>query len=217
MYRFTLSALAALGFFMLGGCADLDNDPSPLSVEDVAEFPANAAAVQAGARQPGNATIAEIAENAGFSLLLGAVGYVAETNPGSPLIEKLLNEEQFTVFAPTDEAFVDLVNAVSPLLDEEVLLNDGPFAAIDDLLGAGTVEVVLSYHVTEGRRASNSVVPPRRDRVIATLAGATFSVGTSGVITAVGSTAGITAADISASNGIIHVIDAVLLPVDLGL
>lgn len=173
---------------------------------------------------PGSQSIAEIvseaasADPAEFSLLLDAVSYIAETNPDSALVAGLFDNDQYTVFAPTDQAFLALVGAVAGLLDQDILNDEGPFAAIDDLLGAGTVEAVVSYHVTEGRRASNSVVPPRRDRVITTLLdGATFSVSPSGVITAVGSTAIIGPANISASNGVIHVVDAVLLPIDLEL
>jgi transforming growth factor-beta-induced protein len=163
-------------------------------------------------------TIAEIAEDAGFSLLLAAVGYIADTNPGSPIIAGLLDSDQYTVFAPTDDAFLNLVAAVESLLDPDILADEGPFAAIDDLLGFGTIEAVVSYHVTEGRRAANSVVPRRNVRTIETmLEGATFSVSTAGMITAVGNTAMIVQPNISASNGIIHVIDAVILPVDLGL
>lgn len=173
---------------------------------------------------PGSQSIAEIvieaasSDPAEFSLLLDAILYIAETNPDSALIAGLFDDDQYTVFAPTDQAFLALVGAVAGLLDPDVLNEDGPFAAIDALLGAGTIEAVVSYHVTTGRRASNSVVPPRRDRTITTLLeGATFSVSSSGVITATGSTAIIGPADISASNGVIHVIDAVLLPIDLGL
>lgn len=124
--------------------------------------------------------------------------------------------DQYTVFAPTDAAFAGLVEAVKPSLDPAILEEEGPFAAIDDLLGDGTVANVLLYHVMEGRRASNSVVPPRNDRTISTLFdGATFSVDPAGTITAVGSEATIARANISASSGVIHVVDAVLLPVDL--
>lgn len=187
---------------------DLDADKSRLRGMD--------AGMRAPA--PGGQTIAEIAEEAGFSLLLAAVGYIAETNPESGLVAGLLDRSQLTVFAPTDDAFIALVEAVAPLLDPEVLDQDGPFAAIDDLLGLGTIEAVVSYHVTEGRRAANSVVPRRGVRTIETLLeGASFGVDPAGMITAVGSTAGIGPANISASNGIIHVIDAVLLPIDLGL
>jgi uncharacterized surface protein with fasciclin (FAS1) repeats len=169
-----------------------------------------------GAPAPGDMTIVEIAEAQGFTLLLAAVNYIAETNPESELVAELLDRSQRTVFAPTDEAFVALVTALDEAFDD--FDPDNPFASIDELLGMGTVEDVVSYHVTNGRRASNSVVPHRRERVIKTLLqGATFSVTTEGQILAVGNTAGIALADVSASNGIIHVIDAVILPVDLGL
>ena len=67
--------------------------------------------------------------------------------------------------------------------------------------------------VVDGRRASNSVVPRKGDKTISTLLGVNFTVNNQGQITAVGNTANITTANISASNGIIHVIDAVILPV----
>lgn len=171
---------------------------------------------------PGGDSIAEIViaatedEPAEFTLLLGAIGYIAETNPESALIAGLFDDEQFTVFAPTDAAFLALVGALAGDLDQDILTNEGPFAAIDDLLGAGTVEAVVSYHVTEGRRASISVLPRNGERTIETLLeGATFSVDSGGEITAVGNTAVIAAADTSASNGIIHTINAVLLPIEL--
>ena len=111
-----------------------------------------------------------------------------------------------------------LVGAVAGLVDPDILENEGPFAAIDDLLGEGTIEAVVSYHVAEGRRSSKSVLPRNGERKINTLLeGASFMVNSGGAITAVGSSASIAPADVSASNGIIHVIDTVLLPIDLGL
>ncbi|MFW5927259.1 MAG: fasciclin domain-containing protein [Wenzhouxiangella sp.] len=202
----------------------------------IAAFVIFAGASQAGARPaevpagppsgvvPGDQTIAEIVTEAAsndpaeFSLLLAAIGYIAETNPDSALIAGLFDDEQYTVFAPNDQAFLALVGSVAGLLDPDVLNNEGPFAAIDDLLGAGTIEAVVSYHVTFGRRAANSVVPRRSERIVETLLeDATFSVDSSATITAIGSTAGIEQPDIAAANGIIHVIDTVLLPIDLGL
>ena len=149
-------------------------------------------------------------EDAEFTLLLAAITYIAETNPGSELIAGLFDEDNYTVFAPTDAAFLALVGT---LIMEGIITSDdvttvGPFAAIDNALGAGTLEAVVSYHVTDGRRASIRVLPARGE-------GATFSVDTAGGITAVGNTAQITAADISASNGVIHQIDAVILPIAL--
>lgn len=172
----------------------------------VAAAPAFAKGGPPAGVKPGDQTIAEIAEAEGFDLLLAAVGYVAETNPESALVAGLLNNDQYTVFAPTDQAFLDLVGALG------VDPND-PFTGIDELLGEGTVEAVLSYHVTDGRRATNSVLPRQGERTITTLLpGATFSVDTGAEIAAVGNSAEIVGTDISASNGVIHVIDTVLLP-----
>ena len=87
---------------------------------------------------------------------------------------------------------------------------------IDDItdLPATLVSEVLFYHVAEGRRSSNSVVPVTGEKTVETLLGGIFSVNTAGVITATGNAANIILADISASNGIIHVIDSVLLPIE---
>jgi uncharacterized surface protein with fasciclin (FAS1) repeats len=72
----------------------------------------------------------------------------------------------------------------------------------------------LFYHVVEGRRAANSVVPKNGTKRITTLLQVGFTVNPQGQISAVGNTANITSANISASNGIIHVIDAVILPIN---
>ena len=173
----------------------------------VAAAPAFAKGGPPAGVKPGDQTIAQIADDAGFDLLLAAVAYVEETNPESALVEGLFNNDQYTVFAPTDKAFLDLVGA----LDVDP---NNPFTEIDELLGEGTVEAVLSYHVTDGRRATNSVLPRNGERTISTLLpGATFSVDSEATITDIaGQEANIDPANISASNGVIHVIDTVLLP-----
>ena len=150
-------------------------------------------------------SIAEIAIEAGFDSLVVALSYV-DAQEGTSLVDLFMNgTDQYTVFAPTNEAFAALVG-------------DGK---ISDL-PSGLVLNVLLYHVTEGRRAANSVVPKNNTRTIETLLeGASFSVGTDAMITAVGNTANFVVVDgkplvnISASNGIIHVIDTVILPITL--
>jgi uncharacterized surface protein with fasciclin (FAS1) repeats len=220
MNRFAILALSLLATVGLTACSDDVTGPEPGTANSVSltEIEALGRDSSQGAPARSDQTIAELAEEQGLTLLLAAVGYIADTNPDSPLVAGLLNKDQFTVFAPTDEAFVTLVEAVTPLLDPDILENEGPFAAIDDLLGAGTIEAVVSYHVTEGRRAANSVVPRRGERKIETLLeGGEFTVSPGGMITAVGNSATIENANFSASNGIVHVIDAVILPIDLGL
>ena len=219
--KYTLTSILFLGVMLFAvGCSDSvlnENSAETLSSEFATEAEKRAPA-------PGAQSIAEIvvasASNEAepeFTLLLAAIQYIAATNPESALVAGLFDNDQYTVFAPNDTAFLGLVDAVAGLLDENVLAAEGPFAAIDDKLGAGTVEEVVSYHVVEGRRAANSVVPRVRDRNIQTLLGVAFSVTSSAQIIAVGNTSNIVAANISASNGIIHEIDAVLLPIDLGL
>ena len=148
---------------------------------------------------PGDQSIAEIAIAAEFDELVGALIYVDEELDTGLVDLFLFGTDQYTVFAPTNEAFENLYEA----------------QGYDDL-GDVEPEVVLDvllYHVVEGRRAANSVVPPVRDRTITTLLGATFTVDRNAVITDIASqSVGIVAPNISASNGIIHVIDTVILP-----
>lgn len=151
---------------------------------------------------PGSESIAEIAIAANFDELVGALVYVDE-ELGAGLVDLFLNgTNQFTVFAPTNDAFNDLYD----LFEDVNEITDLPAELVLD---------VLLYHVAEGRRAANSVVPPVRDRSITTLLGASFSVNRDAVITDIaGQEVNIEQANISASNGIIHVIDAVLLPLE---
>lgn len=158
----------------------------------------------------GDLSIAEIAlaDDGEFDELVAALVYV-DKELGAGLVDLFLNgKDQYTVFAPTDAAFEALYQ----------VLGVGGITEVD----AQTVLNVLLYHVTEGRRAANSVVPPQNPRTIETLLeGATFSVDAKGKIWAVGNTANFVVLDekplinISASNGIIHVIDTVILPITL--
>lgn len=150
---------------------------------------------------PSDKSIATIAGEAGFTELVGALVYVDNNIMPSPGLVNLFSNgtDQYTVFAPTNKAFQDLYGSLG-------------VSGITDL-PAELVLNVLLYHVVEGRRAANSVVPPVKDRIIETLLGTSFSVSSAGMITAVGNTANIVSPNISASNGIIHVIDAVILPI----
>lgn len=150
---------------------------------------------------PGDQSIAEIAINNDFEELVKALSFVdGELKTG--LVDMFLNgTDQYTVFAPTNEAFYALYK----------------FLEVDGIteLPASLVKDVLFYHVTKGRRAANSVVPPVRARNIKTLLGKSFSVNNKGVITdTFGQKINIVIPDFSASNGIVHVIDGVLLPLE---
>lgn len=150
---------------------------------------------------PGEQSIAAIADEAGFTRLLEALIYV-DTNLGTQYVQLFsAGTDQFTVFAPTNEAF-EAAYAV---------LGADPDTGVDPEL----LEFILLYHVVEGRRAYNSVVPPKNPKQIETLAGEYFWVNSDESIDAIGNSTTIEAADVSASNGIIHIVNAVLLPIEL--
>lgn len=205
-----LSTFALFAFSCQTDDLDPSMDESSAALYQILEANTDGASNKAsGARQgapkKGDESIAAIAiANGSFNELVDALLYVdEELNAG--LVDLFLNgKDQYTVFAPVDSAFFNLYNALDP---------NGGIDSIRDL-PAELVLNVLLYHVTDGRRASNSVLPKNGSKTIETLLGETFSVDTSGMITAGNNSAKIVleAADISASNGIIHVIDSVLLP-----
>ncbi len=154
------------------------------------------------AMAPGSESIASIAINNGFNELVAALVYV-DKEEGTDLVNQFLTgKKQQTVFAPTDQAFFNLYDALGEEVEE-----------ISDLPSDLVLNVLL-YHVVEGRRPARSVVPMRNQRKIVTLLGEPFYVNNDASIEAIGNTANIVLADISASNGFVHVIDAVLLPIE---
>lgn len=193
----TLAGIFAFSVFAVS-CSKEDDDYLPETVVEDSELKSGKAV------KKGNLSIAEIAlaDDGEFDELVAALVHV-DTELGAGLVNLFLNgTDQYTVFAPTDAAFEELYS----------ILGVNGITEVD----AQTVLNVLLYHVTEGRRAANSVVPKVNTRKIATLLeGAAFSVDTAGKIWAVGNTANIVSPNVSASNGIIHVIDAVILPINL--
>ncbi|MEE4277022.1 MAG: fasciclin domain-containing protein [Halieaceae bacterium] len=139
--------------------------------------------------QEGPGNIVEVAEEAGFATLLAAVDAAGLT---SVLADE---DETYTVFAPTDEAF-------------EALGQD----TIDGLLAdPETLSDILLYHVISGQGvdaetalslAGSTVEMANGDIVALTIRDGDLFINGSQVVTT----------DVEASNGIIHVIDAVLLP-----
>jgi uncharacterized surface protein with fasciclin (FAS1) repeats len=138
---------------------------------------------------PGN--IVQIAQaDARFSIL-------AEAVVAADLATTLAGPGPFTVFAPTDAAFAALLTELG--VTKAQLLAD-----------TALLDKVLKYHVVAGRvlKAGVPVGTP-----ITTVEGETFSVNASLAITDQrGRTANIVATDVLTSNGVIHVIDKVILP-----
>jgi uncharacterized surface protein with fasciclin (FAS1) repeats len=209
--RATDAAITTADVFASNGTVHVINQvivpPSVVAVLTASTV--SAAAQSRGTPAPGSASIAQIAIDAGFTQLVAALQYVdQELDAG--LVNLFLNgTDQYTVFAPTDAAFQNLYGLLSQVLG----------ATVDEItdVPAPVVLAVLQYHVAEGRRAANSVVPVRGERTITPLLGETFRVRTNGTIrdglTGVRpADAAIIAANTSARNGIIHVIDQVIVP-----
>jgi transforming growth factor-beta-induced protein len=143
------------------------------------------------ARAPGS-TIVETA--VAVNAANGEFDYLIQAVVRAGLADTLNGNRQFTVFAPTDAAFQALFDALGV---------DG----IADI-PVDTLRAVLLYHVAPGERFSGDVVSSDRIRTVSK--GFLFpSVHGGGAYV---NEARIVAADIDVSNGVIHVIDAVLLP-----
>lgn len=133
-------------------------------------------------------TIVAIAANTEFlSTLVAAV-------TAGDLVDVLGSEGPFTVFAPTNEAFAAL-----------------PAGTLESLLkpeNKETLVAILKYHVVPGKVMSTDLSDGMK---AATANGAELTINIKdGKVMVNG--ANVTAADISASNGVVHVIDAVILP-----
>ena len=137
------------------------------------------------------ADIVQTAQNTeGFETLVTAL-------KAADLVEALKGDGPFTVFAPTNDAFDALPNG-----------------ALDNLLkpaNKSELQRILKYHVVEGKVMASDVTGLDEAK---TLEGSKFSIETKdGTVMLKGDNqATVTKTDIATSNGIIHVIDAVLMP-----
>lgn len=113
----------------------------------------------------------------------------------------------YTVFAPNDLAFRQTVADIAGV-GVGAVSEAAAVEALVDILGVDGIADVLAYHVTPGSRPSPSVVNARQ---IGTLLGETFSA-RGGTIVANNSTAGFVSTDNRFTDGMVHVVDSVLLP-----
>ena len=126
-----------------------------------------------------------------FKTLAAALG-------AAGLVETMKSAGPFTVFAPTDDAFAKL-----------------PKGTVDDLLkpeNKAKLAAILTYHVVSGKVMASTVVTMDGKKV-ATVNGAeaTIKVGADGVMV---DGAKVVTTDIECANGVIHVIDSVILPAE---
>ncbi|WP_422362129.1 fasciclin domain-containing protein [Reichenbachiella sp.] len=133
--------------------------------------------------------IVETAVASGYSSLAAAL-------TRADLISALEADGPFTVFAPTDEAFASLLTTIG-----QESIDDVPVDVLTE---------ILKYHVVSGSVPSSAVTAGN----VATLQGDEITLATEGGITVNGAKV-ISPFDVESTNGIIHTIDAVLVPEDI--
>ena len=124
----------------------------------------------------------------------GSFNTLAAAVTAAGLVDTLKSAGPFTVFAPTDEAFAKL-----PAGTVQALLADIP-----------KLTAILTYHVVAGKVMAADVVG-LNGKSATTVNGAEVAISTAGGVKLNG-TANVVKTDIECTNGVIHVIDAVILP-----
>lgn len=187
MLKITMAATAALA---LVACAAEETGDDAMV--------ADGAAMAGEAATPG--TIVEVAQGSeAFSTLVAAV-------TAAGLGETLSGDAELTVFAPTDDAFGKLPEGtVETLVTEDT----------------ETLSSILTYHVVEGKVDAATLIAAIEEAgdagfTVTTVGGGTLTAaivdGAVVLTDAAGGTSTVTATDVEASNGLIHVIDTVLMP-----
>ncbi|NRA67956.1 MAG: fasciclin domain-containing protein [Pseudobacteriovorax sp.] len=128
----------------------------------------------------------EVASSAGFNTLVAAI-------EAAGLTETLKGDGPFTIFAPTDDAFAALPEGTL----ESLLQPENKQQLID----------ILSYHVVSGSLKAEAVLA---ESSLTSLEGSSISISSDGGAKV--NESSITATDVIAGNGVIHVIDKVLIP-----
>jgi uncharacterized surface protein with fasciclin (FAS1) repeats len=145
------------------------------------------------ATRPASAQSKDIVDTA---VAAGSFGTLAKALAAADLVTTLKGVGPFTVFAPTDDAFAKL-----------------PAGTLENLLkpeNRATLRRILTYHVVAGKVMAADVVKLSSAKAVS---GDTITVGVrnGGVMV---DNANVVKTDIAAANGVIHVIDAVILPKD---
>jgi len=191
MKKFTLSVLFAVGVFALGSFS--------LSAQDMKMEKSDNPMVGGAAMYKNKDIIDNAVNSADHTTLVAAV-------KAAGLVETLKGKGPFTVFAPVNSAFAAL-----------------PAGTVDTLLkpeNKGLLTKILTYHVLAGNYDSKSIVKAITKgggrATFTTVSGGKLSAslnGSSVILTdEKGGTSTVTIADVKQSNGVIHVIDAIVMP-----
>ncbi len=177
-------ALAAVvaASMFVAACGD-DKDSAPVTTAAPVE---TAAPATDGMAEAGD-IVAVASGNPDFSTLVAAV-------QAAGLVETLQGPGPFTVFAPTNDAFAAL-----------------PAGLVDKLLLPENKDVlvkILTYHVVSGKVMAADV----KAGDVPSVEGSNITVAVDGGKVTLNGSSNVVATDVAASNGVIHVIDAVILP-----
>lgn len=183
-------ALVIGGFVVLGGG---DDEAETTTTPSTTQNASNNSSTDNQSEPEQQANIVELAQSTeNLSTLVAAV-------VEADLVSTLSSDGPFTVFAPTNEAFGDLIATLDTTAEE--------------LLAREDLADILTYHVVSGEVMAADL---RDGQMVKTVQGGelTVSIGDAGVVLtdANGNTATVIATDVEASNGVVHLIDAVVLP-----
>ena len=184
MKVFRLSSLLIVFALVLAACAPA---AAPVAPTEMPKPAPTAVSTEAPMEEPSNTIVDIAAANSDFSTLVAAVS-------AAGLVDALSGEGPFTVFTPTNEAFAKLPEGTL----EELLLPENKQKLTD----------ILLYHVVSGSVLAADVVNLSEAE---TLLGQNVAITVDDGKVMVND-ANVVATDIIASNGVIHVIDSVLLP-----
>ncbi len=188
-----LMVAGAVAALVLGTAACSDDGDA----EETTGTEETTSATQEPTEDAGDAAEADIVDTA---VAAGSFTTLATALEAAGLVDTLKGDGPYTVFAPTDDAFAAL-----------------PEGTLDDLLAEpeGALTDILTYHVIEGEVMAADVVT-MDGQSVATVQGAELTIRVDGdqvmLEDATGATVNVTQTDIGASNGVIHVIDGVLMP-----
>ena len=185
--RAAIAVVSVAAALTLSACSSSSDEAT--TTEATAEVSAEAEAEAGLTEEMSVGTIVDVASaGADFSTLVAAI-------TAANLGETLSGEGPFTVFAPTNEAFAALPEGVLDAL----LLPENKDA----------LAKILTYHVVPGTVMAADIT----DGDVATVEGQNVMLSTANGVTVNGAT--VLIADVAADNGVIHAIDAVLVPSDV--
>jgi transforming growth factor-beta-induced protein len=190
--RIKLTALVAAGALALAACGGTDDEATDTTVA-----PATTEAAAETTMAPETTEAMTEMDIVDTAVAAGDFTTLAAALEAADLVDTLKGEGPFTVFAPTDAAF-------------EAALADLGLTADELLADTETLTSILTYHVVPGEVPAADVVT-LDGQDVETVNGATVSISIDGETVMVND-ATVVQPDVFASNGVIHVIDSVLLP-----